>query len=488
MTDVVCVIDAGTSSIRAGLVDGKGTVLVQHAVPVPIAHPSPDAAEQSPSAVRAAVLSALDAVAGSEHAVTAIIVSAQRASIAVLDPSGAPTSPFLLWMDRRGATAMTELDERLGRARFSEITGLPFGAMPGVMRLLWLRGRGGRLDGCRVVGVQDWVTSTLTESLASPVDASAAGWTGIMDPSSAQWSDEILDALGLTSITLPPVARADDAAGVLSPNIAARLGWSSSVPVLVGGGDQQCSSIGSGVFAPGAATINLGTSATIVTPARSDDPTPPGTVRTGHMIRGLEVREATVPSCGSALSWLSTTLGTPVDDLVRDKGLPLGSDGLRFVASLAGLGTPTWRPTAGWMRGLTPAHGSRHLARALVEGIALQVRHAMEALTPRHGIAQVTVIGGAARSDLICQAIADVSRVEIARPAVDPQEAAIRGAATVAWARVLGLDVASALSSRATTIMGPDPELEATADRMFTDYLSDLDAAPTAPNTQEIAE
>src|SRR5690606_13570413 len=114
-----------------------------------------------------------------EVRVVAITVSAQRASVLLADRDGTPRTPFHLWMDRRGAEALQELDCRVGADHFSEVTGLPFGAMPGVTRVIRLRAeRPELLESARLVGVQDWVTGSLIGEVA-PVDPSCAGWTGL---------------------------------------------------------------------------------------------------------------------------------------------------------------------------------------------------------------------------------------------------------------------------------------------------------------------
>src|SRR5206468_9609054 len=109
------------------------------------------------------------------------------------------------------------------------------------------------------------------------------------------------------------------------------------------------------------------------------------------------------------------------------------SGGVVAVPALAGLGAPHWRPEArGVITGLTRGTTRAHLARAVLEGIALQNRDLLDAMQADAGrrLAQLKVDGGAAENDLLMQFQADVLGVEISRPAII--ETTALGAASLA--------------------------------------------------------
>jgi len=89
-----------------------------------------------------------------------------------------------------------------------------------------------------------------------------------------------------------------------------------------------------------------------------------------------------------------------------------GADGVVFLPYLMGERSPVWDGQAsGAFVGLNLFHTRAHLYRAVLEGVTLALRHNMEAgargavsLDPR-----LVVVGGAARSDLWMQIIADVT-------------------------------------------------------------------------------
>jgi glycerol kinase len=95
--------------------------------------------------------------------------------------------------------------------------------------------------------------------------------------------------------------------------------------------------------------------------------------------------------------------------------------GVYLVPAFAGLGAPHWDPYArGTIVGLTRGTTRAHLARAALEGIALQsmdVLKAMEA-DARIRLKELRVDGGASGNDLLMQMQADLLNVPVVRPKV----------------------------------------------------------------------
>ena len=138
---------------------------------------------------------------------------------------------------------------------------------------------------------------------------------------------------------------------------------------------------------------------------------------------------------GAMVQWLRDGLGffqsaAEIEALARS--VP-DAGGVTAVPALAGLGAPHWRPEArGVLTGLTRGTTRAHIARAALEGIALQnhdILHAMEQDAGRR-LGALRVDGGAAANDLLMQFQADILGVQIVRPALIETTAA--GAALLA--------------------------------------------------------
>lgn len=498
MSGVVCVIDAGTTGVRAGLVDDRGNVCAQVHADLTTDYPAPGYAEQSLDEVWRVTAGTLRPVVAKADElgtrIEAVTLTAQRASVSALR-NGRPHTPLVLWMDRRGTDVVDTFARKFDAADFAEITGIPLSPMPAVACLLWLREH--RPDvlatADQFVGVQEWLVTNLTGQ-APVTDASCASWMGLMDLAAREWSQDLLDEVGVDATKLPAIASATTSGGTVDAEASTATGLPVGTPVYLGGGDQQCSAAGGGGVGAGAATINLGTSATFVF-ASAARHSAGGFVHAAHVVEPLLSVEGTIPACGSVLRWLRSLLGYPEGDagydaMMTDAGTaPPTAEGLLFVPAMAGHGTPRWTPAAGAIDGLGFHHDAAALVRTAVEGIALQAREVLDALpVPLRPTGALTAIGGGARSAFFCQTLADVTGVPVEVKEGDPQAAPLRGAAMCAWVG-LGRHPSIEEASRglgAARTHRPDPDHRQVYASLFERYLEHA-AAAAARNARAAA-
>ncbi len=121
--------------------------------------------------------------------------------------------------------------------------------------------------------------------------------------------------------------------------------------------------------------------------------------------------------CGPELAQESTGQGSAVDLLNRAAAkIPPGADGLVFLPYLAGERSPIWDGLAsGSFVGLSLYHTRAHLYRAVLEGVAYALRHNIDAARVAMPLLddRLVVVGGASRSDLWMQIIADVTGYQV---------------------------------------------------------------------------
>jgi xylulokinase len=123
---------------------------------------------------------------------------------------------------------------------------------------------------------------------------------------------------------------------------------------------------------------------------------------------------------GRAMEWWASigAQGNLSEALALAEGAPAGAGGLVCLPFLAGERSPLWDPTArGAILGLTFAHGPNHLARAVLESTAYELRLLSDAILSLGArIDELRVCGGQAQSRLWNQIKADVTGLPASVP------------------------------------------------------------------------
>lgn len=440
MTPAVLGIDAGTTAVKAVLYSLQGETLAAGHRAVTVVR-TPDGAAESDidlvwEAVVGAVRQALSQARSAAPDVVAIGVTGQGDGAWLIDADGRPVRPAALWLDGRGADRVTAW-QRDGRDA-AVIAATGSASFPGTLPVL--------LDGfaetepetlaraAHHLNCKDAVRHRLTGAIAT--DPSEASRT-YLDPATLAYSDEMIDALGHRRFAhlLAPVRPPHESAGTLTDAAAAELGLRAGVPVATGLVDSAACPVGLGALADQDGWVVLGTTATVAVNRVDRAAADSGIgilIPTG---RGTQVLEALSSMVGTPnLDWVRDTLGFADrgwNDLERlARTAPDGSGGVIYLpyGSPSGERAPfvDAAASASWV-GMNVTTTPAQLLRSVFEGLALSVAECLDLLDAAE---RVHVCGGGARSDLLCQLLADVSGRTIVRTA-DPEVGA-RGAATVA--------------------------------------------------------
>lgn len=436
-------IDLGTSSVKAVVLDLDGEVLSTASSAYPVDHPRPGWAETDPSAWWSAVVLAVrEAVTTAEATPAAIGLSGQMHGLVATGRDLAPVRPAMLWSDSRASAqlaAYTSLPEHV-RSRLGNPL---FPGMAGPL-LVWLAAHEPEVYAATTWALQpkDWLRARLTGRVqAEPSDASATLLYDVLDDS---WDVEVTTALGLDPGKLAPLLRSSGSlAGELVPDIARELGLHPGIPVAAGGADTAVAALGSGLVEPGTAQLTIGTGAQIVIPVQR--PTAGrlgGNAPVTHLYRAATdegwYSMAAVLNGGLALDWVRRTLGASWGELYAAAALECRSDDPLFLPHLSGERTPHLDPTlrGAWV-GLAADHDRPQLLRAALEGVALAIRNAVDALRgPGRPVDDLRLAGGGTVDPAWRQLLADVLQARLR--IVDVAAASGRGAALLG-ARAAGL-------------------------------------------------
>jgi xylulokinase len=225
-------------------------------------------------------------------------------------------------------------------------------------------------------------------------------------------------------------------------------GLPASIPVAVGTGDDFSSALGAGLVGTGRFINVLGTAE--VTGALHPEPViDPGRLVETHAFPGGQYYiENPGWLSGGALVWFRDTFRLESFEhlTVLAGQAPPGAGGIIFIPALSGAMAPEWIASArGAFYGLTPSHGTPHLARALLEGLAFAMRDVFDR-TQVLGVRTqaLRIAGGGARSGLWKQIRADLTGLPAETP-VHTDTSAIGAALLAAKAAGLIGDIGEAV-------------------------------------------
>lgn len=478
-------IDLGTTGCKAVVYEQDGTLRGESYLEYGLITRSPTVIEQDPQAwwdlTCRAIHLALDAADVDRSAVRGLSVSSQGISFVLLDGQGRLLGNAINWLDSRASEESALILEHCLAERLFAITGkraAPFYVLP---KLLWLRKHRPDLwqQARMVLMGHDYLVYRFCGETVT--DHSMAGGTLLYDLQTLDWSAELLETFQISRDMLPAIQWSGTPVGTLRPEIAESLRLPSDTVVSVGGQDQKCAALGAGIQ-DGTATLSLGTASAIV--QVMDRPLVDPTMRVptfAFVVPNRWVLEGVIGTGAGSLRWYRDTVcpGVPYADLDEGAmGVQRGADGVLFYPHLSGAGSPHWVSQArGTFLGLSLATTRGHLTRAVLEGVAYQIRENLVVTQALAGsVERAIVFGGGARSPVWREIIGDVINRPLAwMPTV---ETANLAAAMLAG---LGCGIFSTLEDARRAMVGtlthraPDPEGVQIYDELYEEYvLSDV--------------
>ena len=461
-------IDVGTTALKAVLIDAAGQRLASFSRPYPMARPAPGIAEQDPADWMAAIEAALvhfEAVQGLDG-LAGIGICSQVNTHVFTDGAGRPLLPAITWQDGRAAPDAAALEAQVTVAQKTEWFGgpVPIDASHALSRMAHVRRLHPEIYARtrHVLLPKDYCVLQLTGEVAS--DAIAAVGLVNRDGYVAALCDLVPDALG----KLPPLHGFSHVVGRVRPG---RPG--AGVPVVVGAMDAWGGMFGVGAVADGDAMYQCGTSEIPGIVSSTVKPTPGVILFPPH--EGITMHAAPTQSGGASLAWLGRMLSQAPEVLSDLAAAIAPSDAVPlFLPHLQGERAPLWdSATRGVFARMDSRAGAAEMARSVMEGVALSVRWAFEALEASTGVSltAANIGGGGARSDVWCQIRADALGITLRRASA-PDPAALGAAMLAGLGSGLFPSLADAVAGLASydRSFTPDARQRGYYDDRFADY------------------
>ncbi len=355
--------------------------------------------------------------------ITALAVSSQGLSILPVDEDFMPLRQGISWLDTRADAECREIFALC--PDISERTGKPYNPQYTLPKLIWLKKYELALFERAHMFLMplDYLCARLTG--AAVTDHSMAGGSMLYEPEKCVFSTDLAERFGIPIEKLPKIEACGYSIGRLTEEGAALTGLSANTTVALGGQDQKIAALGAGLDNR-APTLSLGTSCAIEFVGSVK-----GFPRFIHTDGKTPLSEGCINTACGAIKWLSSIIGLDYDT-IDAMAEAADSGNLIFRPHLAGVGTPygqTVKPAA--FENLTLDTDRGQLCRALLEGIACEIRRNIEAAVADGCVIEgLRAFGGGCRSGILCRIIADITQLPLT--VLPITEMALFGAASAA--------------------------------------------------------
>jgi xylulokinase len=339
-----------------------------------------------------------------------------------------PIRPCLIWMDRRATEEVQWVKDNVDKNKIFNITGNYVDSYYGFTKMMWIRNN--EPDNWKkifqFITPKDYVIYKLTGE--NIIDFSSAGNIGgIFDIKKRIWSEEMCNILGIPKSMLPQqIVKSADIIGKVSRGASQLCGLLEGTPVIAGGIDAPVASLSAGVLEEKSHVAMAGTSICWGVVHKGQHLSPklvsfPYVAYDDEMIYTF----GGAATAGGIVRWFRDQFGEKemsaekelnisayqLMDKEAEKITP-GSEGLLLLPYFMGERSPIWDPDAkGTIIGLTLYHTRNHIYRAILEGVALSLRHNIEAgLESGLELAEDCImVGGATKSPLWLKMFSDVT-------------------------------------------------------------------------------
>ena len=382
------------------------------------------------------------------------------------------TSP--IWMDSSTGEEVREISERFG-SRLQSDTGSPaIERFTGPqIRKVWKKSPEIYANTSVIHLVSSFLASVLCGE-NSPIDFGDGAGMNLLNLKTLSWDKDIVEftAPGLLN-KLPPVKKSSSIAGKLHSYFT-KYGLKEGIPVNLWSGDNPCSLIGTGASKPGTAVISLGTSDTFFAAMSRPVTDPDGC---GHVFGN--------PADGF-MSLICFKNGSLAREKVRERfaldfktfdniayAIPAGNNGNLMLPYYIPEITPLVMQEGVRMSGaLNFVSGDADPAayvRAIMEAQAMSMK--IHSAWLGEDFKRIRVTGGASKSRILCEIIANVFQADVEKISV-PDSAALGAAMRaanacggVAWSEL------EEKFTKASEIIHPDTYVASVYKNMIEQYI-----------------
>ncbi|MBE5984786.1 MAG: xylulokinase [Paenibacillaceae bacterium] len=430
-------IDVGTSACKIAVFDRNGTVLETATGEYEVYYPQTGWAEQDPDEWWRVICSTMKYIFSKSQIkpeeIAGIGIDGQSWSAIAVDKEGSVLTNTPIWMDTRADDICRELSEKVGEQRIFEVAGNSLQPSYSTAKIIWYQRNMPQVyeNIDKVLQSNSYIAYRLTGQMTQ--DLSQGYGFHCFDMHTGTWDQAMCEALGIPAHILPDIHPCHEVIGTVTKAAAAQSGLAEGTPVVAGGLDAACGTLGAGVIHAGE-TQEQGGQAGGMSICIDSYKADPRLILSCHVVPGKWLLQGGTTGGGGAMRWLEKEFGafereegrrtgkSSLDLFNEEAGnVAPGSDGLIFLPYMAGERSPLWNPYAkGVYYGMDFGKTKGHFIRAVMEGVAMSLRHNLEVAAEAGASVDVLrAMGGSANSLLWTQIKSDVTGKPVIVPSSD---------------------------------------------------------------------
>ncbi|MCL2457194.1 MAG: xylulokinase, partial [Defluviitaleaceae bacterium] len=470
-------IDVGTSAVKLVAADENGNILKIVSREYPLYLYEDGRSEQDPCDWWKQTADALRELTDGVGEIAAVSFSGQMHGLVLLDENDNVLRRAILWNDQRTQKQCDFLNNDVGRELLLQnaaniaLTGFT------APKILWVKENEPEIFAKtkKIMLPKDYIAYKLSGVFAT--DFSDASGMLLLDVKNQDWSDKILEIVGVTRAQLPKLFHSYESIGNVSPKAAVETGLSSSVKVVIGGGDQAVGAVGSGVVSEGMCSVSLGTSGVLFVAADNFavDTSPAAIHAFCHATGKFHFMGVTLAAAGSNKWWTEEILATNDYSSEQKNIFKIGKNSVFFLPYLSGERTPHNDSFArGAFVGMNMTTTRAEMTQAVLEGVAFSLRDILTRVRDLGAnVTTARIIGGGAKSALWCQMIADILRLRVEK--MQSSEGPAFGAAILAMVGAgayKNVEEACAALIKITETFSPNEDVSLEYDKRYPIYVN----------------
>lgn len=430
-------IDIGTSACKIALFSKDGKVEAAASGAYPVYYPRSGWAEQNPDewweAVCDTIWKVLDSSGIAPSEIAGVGIDGQSWSAIAIDKEGKVLTNTPIWMDTRAQSICDRVNQEIGAEKIFELCGNMLQPSYTTAKILWYKENlpdiYEKID--KILQSNSFIAYRLTGAITQ--DISQGYGLHCFNMRTGAWDMDMCERMGIPSSFLPDIVPCHQIIGTVTREAAEQTGLAPGTPVVAGGLDAACGTLGAGVVHAGE-TQEQGGQAGGMSICIEEYAADPRLILGYHVVPNQWLLQGGTTGGGGVMRWLEREFGAYERSVAAEKGrtslqqynalaeqVSSGSDGLVFLPYMAGERSPIWDPNAkGVFYGLDFGKTKGHIIRSAMEGVAYSLKHNLDiAESAGAHVKELLAVGGCANSALWMQIKSDITGKSLAVPFSD---------------------------------------------------------------------